>query len=56
MLITEAVKIKILRRVVHNGVLLIPGTEINVSVEEADNLIGRGLAVEVMLIQDEVME
>jgi hypothetical protein len=56
MLITEAVKIKILRRVEHNRVLLLPGTEINVSVEEADMLIGRGIAVEIMLINDEVSD
>jgi hypothetical protein len=50
--VTTAVKIRLLRRHVRDGVLLLPGSEIPVPVEEADRLITRGYACEVCLITE----
>lgn len=48
-----AVKVRLLRPHRRDGIALLAGTEITVSVAEADFLMGRGMAVEVCLIQEE---
>lgn len=52
--VVDAVRIKILRSHYRDKVLLLPGSEISVSADEADWLIRTGKAVEISFIEDEV--
>ena len=52
-MIVKAVKIKVLRSHIRDGVMLLKNSEILVSPEEANILISRGMAVEVCLIYNE---